>query len=65
MLLINTKSDKYFMIDKDLNKDEIKNVEEARKIYNEKSINELLSDKEANKIRKEKLERIEDGKKNK
>ena len=53
------------MIDKDLNKDEIKNVEEARKIYNEKSINELLSDKEANKIRKEKLERIEDGKKNK
>lgn len=38
-------------------------IEDARKIYNEKSINELLSDKEANKIRKEKLEKIEDGQK--
>lgn len=38
-------------------------IEEARKVYNEKSINELLSDKEANKIRKEKLDKIEDGQK--
>jgi len=52
------------MIDK-LNKDDIIRVEKARKIYNEKTINELLSDKEANKLRKEKLKKIENDQKNK
>lgn len=47
------------MIDKKLSKEDMERIEEARKIYNEKSINELLSDKEANKIRKEKLEKLE------
>jgi len=49
------------MIDKKLNKEDFDRVEEARKMHNEKSINELLSDKEMNKLRKEKLEKIENG----
>lgn len=37
---------------------DMKKVEDARKKYNEKSINELLSDEEENKLRKEKLKKI-------
>ena len=40
-------------------KDEfIEKLENARKQYNEKSLNKLLSDKEENKKRKEKLKKI-------
>ncbi len=52
------------MVNKDLNKDDLNKIEKARKIYNENSINKLLSDKEENKLRKEKLDKI-DGQENK
>jgi len=51
------------MIDSKLSKENIEKIEEARKVYNEKNINELLSDKEENKLRKEKLDKIENGQK--
>jgi len=38
--------------------DNLKRIEDARKVYNEKFINELLSNKEENKNRKEKLKKI-------
>jgi len=53
------------MVDKKLSIEALEKIEESRKIYNEKTINELLRDKHMNKLRKEKLEKIANGQKNK
>ena len=46
-----------------IDKCDLEKIEEARKIYNENKINELLNDVEKNSIRKDKLKKIENGKK--
>ena len=45
------------MVD-ELKKEDMEKIEDARKKLSEKTVNELLSDEEKNKIRKEKLKKI-------
>lgn len=42
-----------------MNNSFLKKIEDARKYYNKKIVKELLDDEEENKIRKEKLKKIE------